>query len=87
MITNDAYKINIGTPTENTVSIKSNRTPAGILYKVTSNHWNTIHPDDYDAAGNYGDGITRLESGPNSGRLSLHMPLAAPRIFILQLVS
>ncbi len=68
MITNDAYKINIGTPTENTVSIKSNRTPAGILYKVTSNHWNTIHPDDYDAAGNYGDGITRLESGPNSGR-------------------
>ena len=68
MITNDAYKVNVGAPTENTVSIKSNRGPSGILYKVTSNHWNKIHPDDYDAAGNYGDGISRVESGPNSGR-------------------
>lgn len=70
MITNDAYKINVGAPTENTVSIKSNRGPSGILYKVTSNHWNKIHPDDYDAASNYGDGITRIESGPNSGRFT-----------------
>lgn len=68
MITNDAYKINIGAPTENTVLIKANTGPRGILYKVTSNHWNEIHPDDYDDAGNYGNGITRFESGPNSGR-------------------
>lgn len=68
MITNDAYKINIGAPTENTVLIKSNRSPIGILYKVTSNHWNEIHPDDYDASSNYGNGITRVESGTNSGR-------------------
>ena len=72
MITNDAYKVNVGASTENTVSIKSNKAPIGILYKVTSDatvtHWNKIHPDDYDAASNYGDGINRLESGPNSGR-------------------